>query len=489
MLALLDANTYGGIIKVNDSHSGTAPFLPTHGETGLSGGLFGETYYPLLRATHLQAVAIGTDVDIADALVTVDTGSRPWSGPAAVVTRRHLRYPEIAGVAAGGIPDRVAPQDLRAGILEVVDPPTAARYPPVAVFRDPGPGGTVPDLDFSARASAQRTAAALAAVPTHAGPVERTAALRRASAVADGLVAALSARGAAVVGEDLSAESTSQSFFRVREVDLSDDQAAWHGASVVQRGLRDLCDAPLSGADLAVEVAGMAQAVLDLTGAGSPDGPLGEPFPTAWAAEETSLEERWTARWIVGHQVHVLFNVCAAVAVTDAAHHLRHGATEAALRRLGHATAFVRGFPAAMTHASTIPVEYYAAAVRPSMQPPEVARPLSGRQHRGYKTFRTAMKDLLAVVPQPYGQLAGRDPELAAARDALLEADLIDSERHVTLAYSMVRLRRSIAQLPDGPDNAVGELRLMRHRRAAQYAPLLRFGDHYIAEAVAALRH
>jgi len=28
----------------------------------------------------------------------------------------------------------------------------------------------------------------------------------------------------------------------------------------------------------------------------------------------------------------------------------------------------------------------------------------------------------------------------------------------------------------------------MRHRRAAQYAPLVRFGDHYIADAVSALR-
>ncbi|MFD9488496.1 hypothetical protein ACFWBX_31930 [Streptomyces sp. NPDC059991] len=28
----------------------------------------------------------------------------------------------------------------------------------------------------------------------------------------------------------------------------------------------------------------------------------------------------------------------------------------------------------------------------------------------------------------------------------------------------------------------------MRHRRAAQYASLIRFGDHYIADAVAGLR-
>ncbi|MFE9789602.1 hypothetical protein ACFYO7_29915 [Nocardia salmonicida] len=164
--------------------------------------------------------------------------------------------------------------------------------------------------------------------------------------------------------------------------------------------------------------------------------------------------------------------------MTDAAHHLRHGATEAAVDRLEHATTYVRGFPAAMIHASTIPVEYYMAAVRPSMQPPEVSIPLSGRQHRGYKTFHSAMKDLLTVVPDSYDELSARDPEPAAARGALLEADLVDSGRHVTLAYSMVRLRRSIAQLPTGPDNAVGELRLMRHRRAAQYTPLIRFGDH-----------
>lgn len=357
------------------------------------------------------------------------------------------------------------------------------------MFRDPRPGGTAPDLDLPVRLRAQQTATALASVPTHAGPLKRTTALRRASAAAGELVAVLAAQGAASVGEDLPAESTSQAFFRVREVDLTDHQAALHGAWILQRGLEDLCEAPLSGADLAVETAGMAQAALDLTGATTRDGSLDEPLPTAHVTDEIPVEARWTARWIVGHQVHVLFNVCAAVAVTDAAHHLRHGSARDALRRLDHATTFVRGFPAAMTHASTIPVEYYTAAVRPTMQPPAVVRPLSGRQHRGYKVFRAAMKDLLAVVPEPYEQLVARDPELAAARDALLEADLIDGERHVTLAYSMVRLQRSIAQLPDGPDNAVGELRLMRHRRAAQYAPLLRFGDHYVADAVAALRH
>ncbi|WP_369185293.1 hypothetical protein [Streptomyces sp. Y1] len=324
---------------------------------------------------------------------------------------------------------------------------------------------------------------------THARPVERTAALREAAVVAGELVAALTALAPPVSGEEVPAESTSQSYFRVREVELSDQQAALHGALVVHRGLEDLCEAPLSGADLALEVAGMRQAVLDLTGAGSaaPGAlpPVNVPEPGAGAP----LERVWSARWLIGHQVHVLFNVCAAVAVAEATRQLRRGDVEAALGRLADATAYVRGFPAAMNHASTIPADHYMAEIRRTMAPPSTDIPLSGRQHRGYKLFRAAMKDLLTAVPDSYEQLAARDQELAEARGALLEADIVDAERHVTLAYAMVHLRRSIAQRPEGPDNAVAELRLMRHRRAAQYAPLILFGDHYVADAVAALRH
>ncbi|MFF2041961.1 hypothetical protein ACFVVX_16160 [Kitasatospora sp. NPDC058170] len=331
---------------------------------------------------------------------------------------------------------------------------------------------------------------------THAGPVERTAGLRRAAAAAGGLVAALSALAPAVAGEGLPAESTSQSYFRVREVELSDQQAALHGVLVIHRGLEDLCDAPLSGADLALEVAGLRRSVLDLTGAApgpvpSDAGPgLSDagPGPAPGTAAGTSSERAWSARWLIGHQVHVLFNICAAVAVAEATRQLRRGEHDAALSRLAEATEYVRGFPAAMTHASTIPADYYMAEIRHTMAPPSVDVPLSGRQHRGYKLFRAAMKDLLSVVPDSYEHLAARAPELAEARGALLEADIVDAERHVTLAYSMVHLRRSIAQKPEGPDNAVAELRLMRHRRAARYASLIRFGDHYVADAVARLR-
>jgi acyl-CoA reductase-like NAD-dependent aldehyde dehydrogenase len=52
----------GGILKVNDSHLGFVPGIPTHGGTGLSGGPFGEANFPMLRTSHLQAVSIATRV-------------------------------------------------------------------------------------------------------------------------------------------------------------------------------------------------------------------------------------------------------------------------------------------------------------------------------------------------------------------------------------------------------------------------------------------
>ncbi|MFD7641830.1 hypothetical protein ACFV4P_14375 [Kitasatospora sp. NPDC059795] len=372
--------------------------------------------------------------------------------------------------------------------------PPIADHPAVAVFREPRGGRPAPVLGSEVEAAARRTARALAGAPTHAGPVERSAALREVAATAGELVAALSALAPAVVGEDVPAESTSQSYFRVREVELSDQQAALHGALVVHRGLEDLCEAPLSGADLALEAAGMRQAVFDLTGTApgadpDPAPPTAVPESGPGLGPGPSPEGVWSARWLIGHQVHVLFNVCAADAVADATRHLRRGDVEAALARMADATVYVRGFPAAMQHAGTIPADHYMAEIRRTMAPPSTDIPLSGRQHRGYRLFRAAMKDLLTALPDTYDQLASRSQELADARGTLLEADIVDAERHVTLAYSMVHLRRSIAQRPEGPDNAVAELRLMRHRRAAQYAPLIRFGDHYIADAVAGLRH
>ncbi|MEU7103900.1 aldehyde dehydrogenase [Streptomyces sp. NPDC046215] len=48
----------GGLLKVNDSHVAFTAPLPSHGGTGLTGGVFGEANYPVLRTTHLQGVSI-----------------------------------------------------------------------------------------------------------------------------------------------------------------------------------------------------------------------------------------------------------------------------------------------------------------------------------------------------------------------------------------------------------------------------------------------
>ncbi|OLF14503.1 aldehyde dehydrogenase [Actinophytocola xinjiangensis] len=58
----------GGILKVNDSHIGFVPYLPTHGGTGLTGGVFGEANYPALRTSHLQGVSIASGVRPSEAV-------------------------------------------------------------------------------------------------------------------------------------------------------------------------------------------------------------------------------------------------------------------------------------------------------------------------------------------------------------------------------------------------------------------------------------
>lgn len=52
----------GGLLKINDSHIGFLPYLPSHGGTGLTGGVFGEANYPILKTSHLQGVSISAGV-------------------------------------------------------------------------------------------------------------------------------------------------------------------------------------------------------------------------------------------------------------------------------------------------------------------------------------------------------------------------------------------------------------------------------------------
>ncbi|MCH0540952.1 aldehyde dehydrogenase [Streptomyces sp. MUM 203J] len=58
----------GGLLKVNDSHIGFLPYLPSHGGTGLTGGAFGEANYPMLKTSHVQGVSIARDVSPYEAV-------------------------------------------------------------------------------------------------------------------------------------------------------------------------------------------------------------------------------------------------------------------------------------------------------------------------------------------------------------------------------------------------------------------------------------
>lgn len=54
--------TNGGLLKVNDSHIGFLPYLPSHGGTGLTSGVFGEANYPMLKTSHVQGVSLHSGV-------------------------------------------------------------------------------------------------------------------------------------------------------------------------------------------------------------------------------------------------------------------------------------------------------------------------------------------------------------------------------------------------------------------------------------------
>ncbi len=340
----------------------------------------------------------------------------------------------------------------------------------------------MPCLGVEARTEADRTSAALAAVPAFGGPAERDAGLRAAALATAGLVRSLSRDTDPVDGDGLPTRSPVQGYFRVRTTALTAQQAALHAALVIHSGIANLRSTPLAGSDIARETAAMRQVVLDLAGTGDdaqheiePDNAAIDPVPAH------TQQQVWLSRWIIGHHVHVLFNVYATMALQDTIRLLRAGTVHPALDQLTRATTYVHGFAAARAHAAALPADFYNEVVRPTMVPTVVTVPLSGSMHVEYQMYRERVNELLTVLPEPVNELALREPGLAFAREALLEADLIEAERHVCLVEPVVGNLRSLIQPPRSRENAVAVLRLMRHRRAAQFEPFLRFGDHLVA--------
>lgn len=370
-------------------------------------------------------------------------------------------------------------------------PATAFALPAVAVFCDPDEPHALPCLGLDAREHAARVSAALAAIPAFGGPAERDGGLRAAARATAGLVRCLRSEADPVDGEQLPTRSHVQLYFRVRTTALSGAQAALHAALVIESALTDLRNAPLAGSDIARETAGLRQVVVDLAGSegqaaleidgdGSSSGGGGSDDRIE-AVPASSQRQVWLARWIVGHHVHVLLNVYATIALQDAIALLRAGERQRAEQKLATVARYVRGFAPARAHAATLPSEFYNVVVRPTMVPTVVAVPLSGKMHLEYQLYRKRVDELLEILPEPVNELALSEPELAFAREELLDADLIEAERHVCLVEPVVGNERSLIQPPRSSENAVAVLRRMRHRRAAQFEPFMRFGDHLVA--------
>jgi hypothetical protein len=276
------------------------------------------------------------------------------------------------------------------------------------------------------------------------------------------------------IGELPEPRSEVQRYFRIRTAELSANTAMLECLRVIGDATEDLVNAPLAGSDLTRVMSAMS-AVIDSVPAKNVPALMEQ----LQALPRTNLaaEEMWMRRWVVGHQLHAMLNVHAAYALADAAEGLRSGDQHRAVRALDNATRIVEGFAGARAQALAVPDWFYQEVLRLSMLPPLTSVPLSGRMHTEYRGYRKRLGEVINLMPQSSKDLASTHPRLAFARERLLEADLIEAERHVTSVEPLVSLSRSLIQTSKSTDNAVSALRRIRHRRAAEIEPYVRFPD------------
>lgn len=264
-------------------------------------------------------------------------------------------------------------------------------------------------------------------------------------------------------------------YFGVRTADIDDARLVSEVTVVVARALADLHIARLSLNQQAAEVLAMVQVLRGLApqhaerDPASPAKPAG-PAPVVPARDELT-------RWVITHHFYFVLNLAAAESVSRALAQYGEGETEAARDALREAVTYVRAFTAAMMQSGDMSAPCYDAEVRPTMSPPAVPAALTGRTQPEHKAFRKAMRVLVRTWTDSFDKLAANAPEVALARDALLEADLQDIEQHVTITAALVGDDGSIIQADEAAGSAIAMLRTMRHTRAEQYRPLMRFGD------------
>ncbi|MFR9795361.1 hypothetical protein ACL02U_05535 [Streptomyces sp. MS06] len=264
-------------------------------------------------------------------------------------------------------------------------------------------------------------------------------------------------------------------YFGVRTADIDDARLVSETTAIIARALADLRIARLSLNQQAAEVLAMVQV---LNGLAPQDAERDHASPTA-PAGPVDLEpgDDELTRWVITHHFYFVLNLAAAESVTRALDRHREGETEATRDALREAAVYVRAFTAAMMHSGDMSAPCYDAEVRPTMSPPAVPAALTGRTQPEHKAFRKAMRTLARTWTDSFDKLAANAPEVALARDSLLEADLQDIEQHITITAALVGDDSSIIQASDAAGSAIAMLRTMRHTRAEQYRPLMRFGD------------
>lgn len=364
---------------------------------------------------------------------------------------------------------------------------------PLVVFaNDPSAPAAPADVSPEARAAADQADAALGQLHALGRRVadrraSLDAALATAMAACHDLARQLAMGTPPIPAEDVPARLPIHEYFGVRQAPVSPAQVASQAAMVVDRGLADLQYAPVDVNDMAAEVATMRLTLADVIGPAASGAPASGPRASLAAAPDVAYQPTGTGleRWIVAHHVYFLFNLRAAAEVHAGLRALARSPAGAAAGHLERAARYVRGFTAAMAHSTAMPAGYYAEQVRHTMGPPHAPVNLTGGMQPQHKAFRGAIRRLIDALPDEHAELAARAPSLAAGRAALLEADLIDIERHAHIADKLVGSEHSLVQRDNGQENAVSMLRTMRHLRAARYAPLMPFGDQLVTAALA----
>jgi hypothetical protein len=350
--------------------------------------------------------------------------------------------------------------------------------PPVAVLCDPF--RPLRPADAPAEVDLYTLYSALLEVDGHAPLTERQRSLRRVHAIAAREVERLLRRIEAEEIEIPDPLSPVQLYFRTRIGTPPPAQAWWHALRIVRDTAGDMLEAPMSGSDLCRLAIGIAEAIRPEVPGGQAERPRELPAPTQ--TEALAVEETWLRRWIVAHQLHAMLNVQAASALLAAADELRAGEPHRAAGCLDRATRLVHGFTAARAQALAVPAAFYEETLRPTMLPPLTTAPLSGRMHVEYRTYREALEAVLDLMPESSERLATTDPALALARERLLEADLIEAERHVTGIEPLVGSDRSLIQTSKSTDNAISMLRRIRRQRADRAARFVRFADRDVTD-------